>query len=74
MRRALSMPPRRGTHLRIAAGTGRLIVLAPYINTLRPGCGIADALSEALRAAGARGVTDVCAEAVNEQGEVSAGW
>lgn len=34
----------------------RLIILAPYMDTLRPGRGIADLLPEALKAAGAQGV------------------
>jgi len=33
-----------------------LIILAPYMDTLRPGRGIADVLPEALKAAGAQGV------------------
>lgn len=41
---------------RIAENTERLIVLAPYMDTLRPGRGIADVLPEALKAAGAQGV------------------
>ena len=41
---------------RIAENTERLIVLAPYMDTLRPGRGMADVLPEALKAAGARGV------------------
>ncbi|MEA5048018.1 MAG: triose-phosphate isomerase [Eubacteriales bacterium] len=41
---------------RIAENTDRLIVLAPYMDTLRPGRGMADVLPEALKAAGARGV------------------
>ena len=41
---------------RIAENCGRLIVLAPYMDTLRPGRGIADVLPEALKAAGAKGV------------------
>ena len=41
---------------RIAESTERLIVLAPYMDTLRPGRGMADVLPEALKAAGAQGV------------------
>ncbi|MDP3447612.1 MAG: triose-phosphate isomerase [Eubacteriales bacterium] len=41
---------------RIAENTERLIVLAPYMDTLRPGRGMADVLPEALKAAGAQGV------------------
>ena len=41
---------------RVAENTGNLIVLAPYMDTLRPGRGMADVLPEALRAAGAKGV------------------
>ena len=41
---------------RVAENTKRLIVLAPYMDTLRPGRGMADILPEALAAAGARGV------------------
>lgn len=41
---------------RVAENTRRLIVLAPYMDTLRPGRGMADILPEALKAAGARGV------------------
>jgi triosephosphate isomerase len=41
---------------RITENTKRLIVLAPYMDTLRPGRGMADVLPEALKAAGARGV------------------
>jgi triosephosphate isomerase len=41
---------------RIAEQTSRLIILAPYMDTLRPGRGMADVLPEALKAAGARGV------------------
>ena len=36
--------------------TKHLIVLAPYMDTLRPGRGMADILPEALKAAGAEGV------------------
>ena len=41
---------------RIAENTKHLIVLAPYMDTLRPGRGMADVLPEALKAAGAQGV------------------
>jgi len=41
---------------RVAENTDRLIVLAPYMDTLRPGRGIADVLPEAIKAAGAQGV------------------
>lgn len=41
---------------RVAAQCPHLIVLAPYMDTLRPGRGIADVLPEAVKAAGAHGV------------------
>lgn len=41
---------------RVVENTQRLIVLAPYMDTLRPGRGMADILPEALKAAGAQGV------------------
>lgn len=41
---------------RIREHTKRLIVLAPYMDVLRPGRGLADVLPEALAAAGAQGV------------------
>lgn len=41
---------------RISENTERLIVFAPYMDTLRPGRGMADILPEAVHAAGARGV------------------
>lgn len=41
---------------RVAENTQRLIVLAPYMDTLRPGRGMADILPEGLKAAGAQGV------------------
>ena len=41
---------------RIAEHTQNLIILAPYMDTIRPGRGMADVLPEALKAAGARGV------------------
>lgn len=41
---------------RVAENTRNLIVLAPYMDLLAPGRGIADVLPEALKAAGARGV------------------
>ena len=41
---------------RVAENTRHLIVLAPYMDTLRPGRGMADILPEGLKAAGAQGV------------------
>jgi len=41
---------------RIAEHTRNLIILAPYMDVLRPGRGMADVLPEALKAAGAKGV------------------
>ena len=41
---------------RVAEHTEHLIVLAPYMDPLRPGRGMADILPEALKAAGAKGV------------------
>ena len=41
---------------RVAEQCPHLIVLAPYMDTLRPGRGIADVLPEAVKAAGAKGV------------------
>lgn len=41
---------------RVAENTEHLIVLAPYMDTLRPGRGMADILPEGLKAAGAQGV------------------
>lgn len=41
---------------RIAEQTERLIVIAPYMDTLRPGRGMAEVLPEALKASGAKGV------------------
>lgn len=41
---------------RVVENTRHLIVLAPYMDTLRPGRGMADILPEALKAAGAAGV------------------
>ena len=41
---------------RVAENTKHLIVLAPYMDTLRPGRGMADVLPEGLKAAGAKGV------------------
>jgi len=41
---------------RVAENTENLIVLAPYMDTLRSGRGMADILPEALKAAGAEGV------------------
>lgn len=41
---------------RVAEQTKRLIIIAPYMDTLRPGRGITDVLPEAVKAAGAVGV------------------
>lgn len=41
---------------RVSESTERLVVLAPYMDAIRPGRGIADVLPEAVRAAGADGV------------------
>lgn len=41
---------------RVVENTKRLIVLAPYMDTLRPGRGMADILPEGIKAAGAQGV------------------
>ena len=41
---------------RVAENTKNLIVLAPYMDTLRPGRGMADILPEGIKAAGAQGV------------------
>lgn len=41
---------------RVAENTSRLLVIAPYMDCIRPGRGMADVLPEALLAAGARGV------------------
>lgn len=41
---------------RVRENTERIIVLAPYMDYIKPGCGIADVLPEALKAAGAQGV------------------
>ncbi|MDD4366069.1 MAG: triose-phosphate isomerase [Eubacteriales bacterium] len=41
---------------RVCEHTKRLIVLAPYMDTLRPGRGMADILPEGIKAAGAKGV------------------
>lgn len=41
---------------RVCENTKHLIVLAPYMDAIRPGRGIADVLPEAVEAAGARGV------------------
>jgi len=41
---------------RVAENTKNLIILAPYMDTLRPGRGMADVLPEGLKAAGAQGV------------------
>ncbi|WZL78718.1 triose-phosphate isomerase [Eubacteriales bacterium mix99] len=40
----------------VAENTKHVILLAPYMDTLRPGRGMADILPEGLKAAGARGV------------------
>ena len=40
----------------VAQNTKHLIILAPYMDTLRPGRGMADVLPEGLKAAGAQGV------------------
>lgn len=41
---------------RVSESTQRLIVVAPYMDLLQPGRGLADILPEALKAAGAQGV------------------
>lgn len=41
---------------RVTQNVQRLIVIAPYMDTLRPGRGMADILPEGLKAAGAQGV------------------
>jgi triosephosphate isomerase len=41
---------------RVKENTKHLIILAPYMDTLRPGRGMADVLPEGLKAAGAEGV------------------
>ena len=41
---------------RVCENTKNLIVLAPYMDTLRPGRGMADVLPKGLKAAGAQGV------------------
>lgn len=41
---------------RVRENTEHLIVLAPYMDAIRPGRGIADVLPEAIKAAGAQGV------------------
>ena len=41
---------------RVAENTERLIVIAPHMDTLRPGRGLADILPEAVKEAGAKGV------------------
>jgi triosephosphate isomerase len=41
---------------RVAENTERIIIIAPYMDTIRPGRGIADILPEALIDAGAKGV------------------
>lgn len=41
---------------RINENTDKLIILAPYMDTIRPGRGLADILPESIKAAGAKGV------------------
>lgn len=41
---------------RVSENTENLIIIAPYMDTLRPGRGIADVLPEAIKDAGAHGV------------------
>ena len=41
---------------KVAEITSRLIIIAPYMDTLRPGRGMADILPESLKSAGAHGV------------------
>lgn len=41
---------------RVAEHTSRIIVVAPYMDLIKPGRGMADILPEALKAAGAKGV------------------
>ena len=41
---------------RVAENCKKLIIIAPYMDTLRPGRGMADVLPEAIKAAGAKGV------------------
>lgn len=41
---------------RVVENTKKLIVLAPHMDTLRPGRGMADVLPESIKAAGAKGV------------------
>ena len=41
---------------RISESTSKILVFAPYMDTLRPGRGMADVLPEAIKAAGAKGV------------------
>lgn len=41
---------------RVAENTKNLIIIAPYMDTLHPGRGMADVLPESLKAAGAHGV------------------
>jgi triosephosphate isomerase len=41
---------------RVAENTDKLIIIAPYMDTLRPGRGMADILPEAIKSAGAKGV------------------
>ena len=56
---------------RVAENTKRLIVLAPYMDILRPGRGMADILPEALKAAGAQGVViNHCEKPMSHMGYV----
>lgn len=41
---------------RVAEHTKRIVILAPYMDPIRPGRGMADVLPEAIKAAGAHGV------------------
>ncbi len=41
---------------RVAENTSRIIIVAPHMDILRPGRGVADILPEAIKAAGAKGV------------------
>ena len=47
---------------RVREHTKNLIILAPYMDTLRPGRGMADILPEGLKAAGAQGVVIIHCE------------
>jgi triosephosphate isomerase len=57
---------------RIAEHTEKLIVLAPYMDVIRPGRGLADILPEAIHAAGASGVVVNHSERPMSIGAVSA--